>query len=83
MESSILRNARLNSLSRRMGRSTDYEDWLRLALDHDELSGREQWKTKEDCSLYDSAEIRIRYNNLTRLLEEGDNTGLLYAINAG
>ena len=83
MESSILKNARLNSLSRRMGRSTRYEDWLRLALDHDELSGREQWKTKEDCSLYDSAEIRIRYNNLSRLLEEGDNTGLLYALNEG
>ena len=83
MESSILKNARLNSLSRRMNRSTSYEDWLRLALDHDGLSGREQWKTKEDCSLYDSAEIRIRYNNLSRLLEEGDNTGLLYALNEG
>lgn len=83
MESSIVKNARLKSIARRMEKSTEFDDWLSLAIKHDELSGREHWKTQERCSLYDSAEIRIRYNNLTRLLEEGDNAGLLYALNEG
>lgn len=83
MDKSIFKNSRLNSISRRMGKSVFYDDWLELAKHHDELSGREQWKAEDDSGLYDNTEIRIRYNNLSKLLENHNYSDLLYALNEG
>ena len=79
----MFKKQNLKSISRRMENSQTYSEWSELAKSHDEASGREQWKAEDDCSLYDSDEIRSRYDNLSRLLDSGNYTELLYALNEG
>ncbi|OUS30488.1 hypothetical protein A9Q99_05910 [Gammaproteobacteria bacterium 45_16_T64] len=83
MDSSVVNSVRLKSIERRMEKSLCFDDWVNNAKNHDELSGREQWKVEDDSSLYDSSEIRIRHDNLLRFLDEGNYSDLLYALNEG
>lgn len=77
------RGTTLRQLNKRMDAATDYTAWLNAAMEHDRLSGMERWRHKEDSSLYDSAEIRIRYDRLRNLIDGGRVHDLLYALNEG
>lgn len=83
MRSTFFKNAKLKRISNNMEQALDYGSWSALAKHHDELSGRDQWKEEDECSLYDSAEIRNRHDNLSSLLSAGNVNGLLYALNEG
>ena len=63
--------------------ASSYEEWSELALQHDELSGMESWKSKEDSDLYDNVSIRDRLNVLRDLKAQKDYVGLLFALNEG
>ena len=73
----------LRQLERQMESALHYRDWRQLAHRHDELSGQENWKERDETALYDYAEIRIRYDKLKQLLDSGNHIELLYALNEG
>ncbi|MDF1821959.1 MAG: patatin-like phospholipase family protein [Alcanivoracaceae bacterium] len=77
------RGSSLRELNRQLDTATDYASWMAAANAHDALSGMDRWRQKEDSSLYDSAEIRIRYNRLRELIDSGNTHELLYALNEG
>ena len=60
-----------------------YEEWKEIALRKDKLRGLEAWKTKEPSNLYDYQAIRKRVNLYREMREQGDDEGLLFALNEG
>ncbi len=79
----IFKSSKLQAIGSKMAAAEDYSDWISLAKEHDSASGKDKWKSAENSSLYDSAEIRIRHDNLCRLLEDKNHHGLLFALNEG
>lgn len=73
----------LRSIEQQLDVAQDYYEWQKLAFQHDHLSGKEKWKQRDETSLYDFAEIRIRHDKLRQLLEDKNHTELLYALNEG
>lgn len=74
---------KLRKAEREIQQAKDFNTWRVAALHHDEISGMEDWKRRDNSSLYDSAEIRIRHDRLKDLLESENYTELLYALNEG
>ncbi len=79
----VLKQRNLKKIAKQMDIAQDYESWQALAKSHDILSGREQWKSKNSTSLYDSAQVQIRYDNLRQVLDENNHSELLYVLNEG
>lgn len=73
----------LHQLEKRMERADSVREWDQLAQTHDELSGKQDWRARDETLLYDFAEIRIRHDKLRQLLEQENHTELLYALNEG
>ncbi len=74
---------RLRKASKDMERAKDFSSWRVAARHHDELTGMENWKTRDNSSLYDSAEIRIRHDRIKDLIETENYHELLYSLNEG
>jgi TAG lipase/steryl ester hydrolase/phospholipase A2/LPA acyltransferase len=74
---------RLQRLEKAMAQAESYDDWLRLAAEHDELSGMAEWRGVEHTELYDYAQIRLRLDRLRNLRAREDWQGLLFALNEG
>jgi hypothetical protein len=70
--------AKLRSLERQMEEAASYDQWAKLAKQHDELSGMAEWKATERSSHYDYTEIGSRLGKLRRLLARNDVRGLLF-----
>lgn len=84
MPISAFRTARsLFDLERHMDNARSHQEWEQLATAHDDLSGKTDWRSREETSLYDFAEIRIRHDKLVQLLEQENHAELLYALNEG
>ena len=66
-----------------MQNAQSYEDWVELAKQHDELSGMERWRFREQSDDYDYHEISMRLHRLKQLLGRNDHAGLLFALNEG
>lgn len=75
--------ALVKKMSREMAQAKDFKSWKVAALKHDEYSGMEDWKSRENSSLYDNAEIRIRHDKLRSAVDEKHYDDLLYALNEG
>ena len=73
----------LKQVAQAMAQARDYQIWREAALRHDELSGMEDWKRRDNTELYDAAEIRIRHDKLRQLIDSGQSEDLLYALNEG
>jgi len=74
---------KLKKAAKDMEQAQNFKSWSVAARHHDELSGMADWKTRDNTSLYDSAEVRIRHDNLKNLIETGNYSELLYALNEG
>lgn len=74
---------RLDQLDAAMAEANDYEQWHELALEHDRLSGAEDWRHNDKSSLYDYRNLSIRLANLRQLHKNNDDHGLLFALNEG
>jgi TAG lipase/steryl ester hydrolase/phospholipase A2/LPA acyltransferase len=72
-----------NRVEKAMDEATSYKEWKALAIEHDQISGRENWKKVEKSAKYDHANIRSRLNMLRDLRSRGDHAGLLFALNEG
>lgn len=73
----------LHDLEQAMKNADSWESWKSAALEHDSISGREDWKQREESKSYDYANIRSRLNELRELRRLGDDVGLLFALNEG
>ena len=73
----------LRKLQLQMESAPHYQDWELLARQHDQLSGQEKWKRRDETTLYDFVEIRIRHDKLRQLLDAENHSELLYALNEG
>ena len=83
MGTAISNRSTLKELEHKMTTATSYKEWKSLALEHDELSGRADWKTVEKSKSYDYNNIRSRLKALRDLRARKDDVGLLFALNEG
>jgi len=60
-----------------------YQEWVAAARDHDDITGRSEWKKRERTSLYDYRTIRARLDGLRKCRANGDDKGLLFTLNEG
>ena len=63
--------------------ATDYKTWKKLAIQLDQLEGKEEWKKEKESPLYDYELIEFRLNKLRDLRAKGDIHGLVLALRAG
>ena len=77
------RPSNLSRIDKAMAEAENYKAWKALALEHDEISGMEAWKSTEKSDLYDYANIRTRISTLRDLKSREDYSGLLFALNEG
>ncbi|MGV0033612.1 MAG: DUF3336 domain-containing protein [Candidatus Azotimanducaceae bacterium WSBS_2022_MAG_OTU7] len=73
----------ISRIEKEMEDAASYKQWKALALEHDAISGREDWKRVEKSNSYDYANIRLRLNTLRDLRTRQDFSGLLFALNEG
>lgn len=79
----VLESRRLRALDRGMARAENYQQWRALAARHDQASGAEHWKQREDGRLYDARQIRARHDRLAAFCATGDLEQVLFALNEG
>lgn len=66
-----------------MATADTYPEWLDLAREHDEATGQDRWRNRDHTRLYDYEAIRERLDRLRALRIQGDDLGLLFALNEG
>ncbi|MBX2849748.1 MAG: DUF3336 domain-containing protein [Acidiferrobacterales bacterium] len=71
------------ALERKMEQAESYQDWMEAAQAHDEQSGLQKWKEKDETRRYDYAGIRKRVSLLKKLRRANQNHDLLFALNEG
>jgi len=77
------RTINIRRAAQKMDNAESYSEWRDAALSHDRLTGRMNWIERDDCSLYDSPELRIRHDKLRELIDSNNYQELLYALNEG
>lgn len=80
---STSRSTELSRIESAMTEAGSYTEWKTLALEHDQASGMEAWKSSEKSNSYDYANIRQRLTILRDLRTREDHMGLLFALNEG
>jgi TAG lipase/steryl ester hydrolase/phospholipase A2/LPA acyltransferase len=73
----------LNKIRKELKRAKSYEEWKGFAVAHDKASGMEAWKEVNHSDLYDNDEIYLRLETIRAYREQGDDQGLLFALNEG
>lgn len=83
MLASLQRRRSFASVERRLGAARSHEEWLAAAAEHDAQSGARAWRSQEESSRYDAAELRLRHDRLRALMAAGNVHELLYVLNEG
>jgi len=73
----------IRRVAQQLDNAESYSEWRDAAQLHDQISGRTKWIERDDCSLYDSPELRIRHDKLRQLIDANNYQELLYALNEG
>lgn len=76
-------NRRLLSLEDTIANAQNYEEYKEACLEHDELSGAEDWKYKDPCRDYDYRLIRKRVQRMQLALSRDDIFGLMSILHEG
>ncbi len=61
----------------------NYDQWKTFALNKDRLSGAENWRTRDESTLYDYRVIRRRFDELSEVRASGDSHRLLFYMHEG
>lgn len=77
------RTINIRRTAQQLDNAESYSEWLNAAQKHDELTGRTSWIGRDNTSLYDSPEVRIRHDRLRQLIDSNNYQELLYALNEG
>ena len=70
-------------LEQAMANATCYDEWREAAIAHDKKAGLDLWKQSDESKHFDYRSIRRRTDRLRKLRANGDNAGLLFALNEG
>lgn len=70
-------------IKRELDKASSYEEWKALAIAHDQQSGMQHWREREESKIYDYAEIRHRLDVIRSFREKKDDQGLLFTLNEG
>jgi len=73
----------LRAIEKAMANANSYDEWRSAAMAHDEKSGRDRWKRKDQSSSFDYVSIRHRLDRLRSLRARHDYPGLLFTLNEG
>ncbi|SCU83418.1 LAMI_0C03136g1_1 [Lachancea mirantina] len=74
------RNLLIEKLSHEKQHATSYDEWLSAALRLDELTRTEDWKYKDETTLYDYKLVRAHTLMMREAREKRDYAQLLYLI---
>ena len=69
--------------ARAMEKAQTYEEWKEAALRHDEATGMDRWRMRDQSTQFDNVSIRIRLDRLRSLRARHDHRGLLFTLNEG
>lgn len=73
----------LKNIKKELSQAKSYEEWKDLAATYDRVSGMDAWKQVNHSDLYDNDEIYLRLETIRAYREQGDDQGLLFALNEG
>jgi predicted acylesterase/phospholipase RssA len=73
----------LEEIESGMHEATSYDQWLKLAVKHDQQTGMLGWRKRMATSLYDYNEINHRQKKLYQIKERKDYRALLFNLNEG
>lgn len=73
----------LRHLEDKIQYAEDYASWRQACLEHDQLSGAEEWKARDRSSDYDYQLIRTRIQHIERTRERGDVHKLVFHMHEG
>src|SRR5690625_685658 len=73
----------LRHLEEKIQYAEDYASWRQACLEHDQLSGAEEWKARDRSSDYDYQLIRTRIQHIERTRERGDVHKLVFHMHEG
>ncbi len=76
-------NTRLITLERAIRHASSYQEYREACLEHDKLSGADEWKSKDPCRDYDYRLIRKRVQRLQIARGKGDVHALSSIIHEG
>lgn len=74
---------KLKAINKRLSEAESYDEWRSIAAEYDRSSGLDEWKERENSTLYDYVEIRKRHDGIRELIAKKDSEGLLFALNEG
>ncbi len=66
-----------------LANATTYEEWCAAALEHDRLTGMEDWKEEDFSADYDYRSLRTRLEELRRLRRDNDVVRLAFTLSEG
>ncbi|MFC3094952.1 DUF3336 domain-containing protein [Alteromonas sediminis] len=76
-------NNRLSELDDAIAHATSYKEYTEACLEHDELSGAQEWKEKDPCRDYDYRLIRKRVQRMQLAQSQDDISGLMSILHEG
>ena len=74
---------KLKDLELAIENSCSYSQYQEACIEHDLLSGAQEWKDTEACDLYDYKLIRKRVNRIRDAKEKKDSAGLMFILHEG
>lgn len=74
------RNVLIEKLTQEKQHATSYEEWYTAALQLDELTHTNDWKARDETTLYDYMLIKTHTKNMRDAREKRDYAQLLYLI---
>ena len=72
--------ARLVGLDRAMNNAASYREWYDAAVEHDRLSGAQDWREDDRCEWIHASELRASIARLRRMRRRGESWQLLNAF---
>jgi len=73
----------LKAIEQAIGSADNYESWRSACLEHDRLSGCEEWKLDDVSPFYDYPLIRMRLNELRQARDREDIEQLVFNLHEG
>lgn len=67
-------------LEKKMTACTNYKDWLTLAKQHDELSGKMKWRKEDRSPLIDARGLRRKIREVNYFVEKDDPIALKFRL---
>lgn len=74
---------KLKALESDIANASSYKAFLEASLEHDALSGADEWREQESCNLYDYNLIRKRVNRIRDAKAKRDAAGLMFILHEG